>query len=95
MRKYQQINVYIYQCVLQVLSADFLQNDLKKNIYFRNTIRASNGLDPFQERHSVCVGSNLGQNCLQRLSADNKKLQLARKWLTLYSTQAPLDAFEM
>ena len=30
----------------------------------------SNGLDPDQDRHSV--GPDLGSNCLQRLSADNK-----------------------
>ena len=36
----------------------------------------SNGLDPGQDRHSV--GSDLGPNCLQRLS-DNNKLPLARK----------------
>ena len=34
-----------------------------------NTIRVSNGLDPDQDPHS---GPDLGPNCLQRLSADNK-----------------------
>ena len=38
----------------------------------------SNGLDPDQERHSVAP--DLGPNCLQRLSADDK-LPLARKEL--------------
>ena len=33
-------------------------------------IRASNGLDPDQDRSSV--GPDLGPNCLQRLSADDK-----------------------
>ena len=37
---------------------------------FRNTIRVSNGLDPDQDRHSV--GPDLGPNCLQRKSADDK-----------------------
>ena len=37
---------------------------------FRNTIRVSKGWDPDQDRHSV--GPDLGPNCLQRLSADNK-----------------------
>ena len=37
---------------------------------FFNTIRVSNSLDPDQERHFV--GPDLGPNCLQRLSADNK-----------------------
>ena len=36
----------------------------------------SYSLDPDQDRHSV--GPDLGPNCLQRLSADNKSL-LARK----------------
>ena len=30
----------------------------------------SNGLDPDQDRHSI--GPDLGPNCLQRLSADDK-----------------------
>ena len=37
---------------------------------FRNTIRESNSLDLDQDRH--CVGPDLGPNCLQRLSADDK-----------------------
>ena len=37
---------------------------------FFNTIWVSNSLDPDQARHFV--GPDLGQNCLQRLSADNK-----------------------
>ena len=37
---------------------------------FRNTIRASNSLDPDQARHFV--GPDLGPNCLQRLSAETK-----------------------
>ena len=39
-------------------------------ISFRNTIRVSNGLDPDQDRRSV--GPDLGPNCLQNLSADDK-----------------------
>ena len=35
-----------------------------------NTIRVSNGLDPYQDVHSD--GPDLGPNCLQRLSADDK-----------------------
>ena len=34
-------------------------------------IRVSNGLDPDQDRHSVCP--DMSPNCLQRLSADDKK----------------------
>ena len=37
---------------------------------FRNTIRVSNSSDPDQDRHSV--GPDLGPNCLQRLSTDDK-----------------------
>ena len=39
----------------------------KKN---SETLSESNGLDPDQDQHSV--GPDLGLNCLQRLSADNK-----------------------
>ena len=41
-------------------------------------IRVSNSLDPDQDRHYV--GPDLGPNCLQRLSADDK-WPLARKEL--------------
>ena len=37
---------------------------------FRNKIRVSNGLVPDQDQRSV--GPDLGPNCLQRLSADDK-----------------------
>ena len=37
---------------------------------FFNTIRVSNSLDPGKARH--VVGPDLGPNCLQRLSADDK-----------------------
>ena len=37
--------------------------------FFRNSIGVSNSLDPDQARHAV--GSYLGPNCLQRLSADD------------------------
>ena len=37
---------------------------------FRNTISVSDSLDPDQARHFV--GPDLGPNCLQRLSADDK-----------------------
>ena len=39
-----------------------------------NTIRVSNSLDPDQDLHFV--GPDLGPNCLQRLSADDKSLHL-------------------
>ena len=40
---------------------------------FRNTIRVSNSLDPYQAWHFV--RPDLGPNCLQRLSADNIRRQ--------------------
>ena len=40
------------------------------NTEFFNTIRVSNSLDLDQTRHFI--GADLGPNCLQRLSADNK-----------------------
>ena len=39
------------------------------DFFFRNTIKMSDSLDPDQARHFV--GLDLGQNCLQRLSADD------------------------
>ena len=53
--------------MLLLLSADFSKLAFSKNS-FRNTIRVSNGLDPDQD----IVGPDLGPNCLQRLSADDK-----------------------
>ena len=38
---------------------------------FRNTMGVSNSLDPDQNQHSV--DPDLGPNCLQRLSADDKR----------------------
>ena len=51
--------------MLLLSSADFFQKNT-----FRNTIRVPNGLDPDQD---LCTnGPDLGPNCLQRLSADDK-----------------------
>ena len=44
---------------------------------FFNKIQVSNSLDPDQARHFVC--SDLGQNCLQRLSAYKAGKQLNTK----------------
>ena len=41
---------------------------------FRNTTRVSNSLDPDQDRLSV--GPDLGPNCLQRLSGNDKTIQI-------------------
>ena len=43
---------------------------LSSDVLFQNTIRISNGLDTDQDQHSV--GPDLGPNCLQRLSVDDK-----------------------
>ena len=40
--------------------------------YYRNTIRVSNGLYPDQNRRSV--GTELGPNYLQMLSADKERV---------------------
>ena len=39
-----------------------------------NTISVSKGLDPDQDRH--CVGPDLGPNCLQRLSVNDKRVEI-------------------
>ena len=52
-----------------VSSDDFSKLTFSKN-YFRTTIRVSNGLDPDQDQRSV--GLDLGPDCFQRLSADEK-----------------------
>ena len=69
------INHVLSLCMLgnfhDFLSAVFFSNPtffLKNS--FSNTIRLSNSLDPDQDRHSV--GPDLGANCLQRLSTDDK-----------------------
>ena len=54
---------------LVVVRLPFSKNNFFINI-FRNTIILSNGLDPDQGRRSV--GTDLGPNWLQRLSADDK-----------------------
>ena len=48
----------------------FISKSTFLKIFIRNTIRVSNSLDPDQAGRSV--GPDLGQNCLQRLSADGK-----------------------
>ena len=51
-------------CLLTFSRLTFSKNS------FSNAIRVSNGLDPAQDQHSV--GPDLGPNCLQMLSADDK-----------------------
>ena len=48
-----------------MLSADFFQHQL-----FQKILSEPNSLDPDEDQHFV--GPHLGQNCLQRLSADDK-----------------------
>ena len=52
----------VYFFMLLLLSADFFNI-----IFFKNTKRVSNGLDTDQNR------LDLGPNCLQRFSADDKR----------------------
>ena len=54
-------------CLLIFSKSTFFKNS------FRNTIRVSNGLD--QDQAQCFVGSNLGLNCLQKLSADDSSRQ--------------------
>ena len=58
---------------------DFFKNHLFQKSSFRNTIRVSNELDPDQLGHYVCP--DLGKNCLQRLSTNNKSCCSAWKEL--------------
>ena len=55
-------------CMLFCRRLIFFKINFLKNS-FRNTIRVSNSLDPDQAQHFV--GPDLGQNCLQKLSADD------------------------
>ena len=88
--------VYFDQLLdFQILLLLFLHTLLVKSItvqYFTlwmldffNTIRVSNSLDPDQARHFV--GPDLGPNCLQRLSADNK----SRPWQAELNTKQLVD----
>ena len=63
--------------MLLLSSADFFSKLTFSKNSFRNTIRVSNGLDPDKDRRAV--GPDLGPNCLQRLSADDKNCRLQRK----------------
>ena len=38
--------------------------------FFKNTFKVSIYLDPYQDQHSVCL--DLGSNCFERLSVDDK-----------------------
>ena len=60
------------------------------SIFFRNTIRVSNSLDPGQAR--LFVGPDLGPNCLQTLSADNTSRQL---FSIRYSMQCERNSFDL
>ena len=67
------------------MSAGFLQNQLFHKKSFRNSIRVSNGLDTDQDRHNV--GPDLGPNCLQMLSVDDKsrRWQGKSRWLEIFA----------
>ena len=49
---------------------------------FRNTIKVSNSLDPDQAQHFV--GPDLGPNCSQRLSADDKSPLVGKELIIQY-----------
>ena len=68
-----------FSCFCCRLLTFFKINFFKKKI--RNTIRVSNSLDPDQDLQNV--GPDLGPNCLQMLSVDDKNslLHVARKEL--------------
>ena len=51
-------------------SAAFFSELLFSKSSLRNTIMVSNGLDPDQDGHFI--SPDMGSNCLQRLSADDK-----------------------
>ena len=54
----------------------FSKTNFSKNS-FRNSVRVSNKLDPYQARRYV--GSDLGPNCLQMLSADGTSRQRVKR----------------
>ena len=58
---------YLTLCMLGNFACFFVVCGKKS---FRNTIRVSNSLDPDQARRFV--GPDMGLNCWQRLSADDK-----------------------
>ena len=51
--------------MLLLSSADLFSKLTYSKNSFRNTIRVSKGLDSDQDR--LCIGPDLGPNCLQRL----------------------------
>ena len=57
-------------------SAAFIQIQLFSKYSFRNTTKVSNSFDPSQTRHFD--GPGLGQNFLQRLSADGNRRQTVK-----------------
>ena len=61
-------------------SVDFFSKSTFSKNYFRNTIRVSNSAAQGQARRSV--EPDLGPNCLQRLSADGTKRQIANYQLS-------------
>ena len=62
-------NILGISCFCCLLLTFFKINFFSK-ISLRDTIRVSNGLDPDHDQHSV--STDLGPNCLQRLSTDDK-----------------------
>ena len=59
-----------FSCLFVICGFVFYKINFFKKRNFRNTIRVSNSLDPDQA--SRFFRPDLGPNCLQRLSADDK-----------------------
>ena len=64
----------ILVCLLRIVGVVQIQKK-KSFFYFKLlfTIKSSNSLDPDQAKHQN-IGPDLGPNCLQRFSADDKSL---------------------
>ena len=70
----------IFHDFMILSSADFFSKSNFSKNSFRNSVRLSNKLDPYQARRYV--GSDLGSNCLQMLSADDtgkKRVKICQK----------------
>ena len=58
-----------FRFMLMLSSADIFSKLIFSKLSFWNNTRVSNSLDPDQN-----IGPDLGPNCLQRLTADDKRV---------------------
>ena len=80
-------NDWLTLCMLGNFSCLYCRLLTFSKIFFSfNTIRVSNSLDLDQDRH---VGPDLGPNCLQRSSVDNKISHLQTKSYCKYAMIFP------